>query len=143
VRQWAACGGRATAWSRRLRRRRGHKASDLRMLELAEARWRPALQHLRLAAEQDPHPLPYYLSAARAAQYLGDHEQSDALLEQALRRQPRAELAIALTHAELQTQRGDLAGAENTLSAMNERHPGQPEVLRRLLDLHRRQQQPG
>ncbi|HLT04243.1 MAG TPA: heme biosynthesis HemY N-terminal domain-containing protein [Pseudomonas sp.] len=136
-------GGLANPWSRRHRRRRGHKASDLGMLELAEGRWRPALQHLRLAAEQDPHPLPYYLSAARAAQYLGDHEQSDALLEQALRRQPRAELAIALTHAELQTQRGDLAGAENTLSAMNERHPGQPEVLRRLLDLHRRQQQPG
>lgn len=132
-------GGLVNPWSQRYRRRRGDKASDRGMLELAEGRWRPALQHLRLAAEQDPHPLPYYLSAARAAHYLGDHEQSDALLEQALRRQPQAELAIALTHAELQTQRGDLPGAESTLAAMHERHPGQPEVLRRLLDLHRRQ----
>ena len=136
-------GALVNPWSRRHRRRRGHRASELGMLELAEGRWRQALQHLRLAAEQDPHPLPYYLSASRAAHYLGDHEQSDALLEEALRRQPQAELAIALTHAELQSQRGDLAGAETTLSAMHERHPNQPEVLRRLLDLGRRQQRAG
>lgn len=135
-------GGLVNPWSRRHRQRRGHKASETGMLELAEGRWRPALQHLRLAAEQDPHPLPYYLSAARAAHYLGDHAESDALLEKALQRQPRAELAIALTHAELQTQRGDLDGAETTLTAMRERHPGQPEVLRRLLDLHRRLDRP-
>src|SRR5690606_23325923 len=138
-----ASGGLVNPWSRRHRLRRGHKASDRGMLEMAEGRWRPALQHLRVAAEADPHPLPYYLAAARAAHYLGDHEQSDALLERALQRQPRAELAIALTHAELQAQRGDLAGAEDTLTVMQERHPTQPEVLRRLLDLRRRQGRPG
>jgi HemY protein len=135
-------GGLVNPWSRRHRRRRGHKASDLGMLELAEGRWRPALQHLRLAAEQDPHPLPYYLAAARAAQQLGDHEQSDALLELALERQPHAELAIALTHAELQEQRGNLSGAEDTLTAMLERHPHQPQTLRRLLAVQRRQHKP-
>lgn len=129
-------------WSRRHQQRRGHKASDRGLLELAEGRWRPALQHLRLAAEQDPHPLPYYLAAARAAQHLGDHEESDALLEQALNRQPHAELVIALTHAELQEQRGNLAGAEETLTAMLERHPHQPETLRRLVAVQRRQQKP-
>lgn len=135
-------GGLVNPWSRRHRQRRGHKASDLGMLELAEGRWRPALQHLRLAAEQDPHPLPYYLAAARAAQQLGDHEQSDALLEEALNRQPHAELVIATTHAELQEQRGNLAGAEDTLTAMLERHPHQPETLRRLLAVQRRQHKP-
>ncbi|KHO63922.1 heme biosynthesis protein HemY [Pseudomonas flexibilis] len=129
-------------WSRRHRQRRGHKASERGLLELAEGRWRPALQHLRLAAEQDPHPLPYYLAAARAAQHLGDYEESDALLEQALNRQPHAELVIALTHAELQEQRGNLEGAEETLTAMLERHPHQPEALRRLLAVQRRQAKP-
>lgn len=135
-------GGLVNPWSRRNRQRRGHKASELGMLELAEGRWRPALQHLRLAAEQDPRPLPYYLAAARAAEHLGEQEQSDTLLEEALRRQPHAELVIAMTHAELQEQRGDLSGAETTLSAMLERHPHQPEILRRLVTLQRRQNKP-
>lgn len=127
----------ANPWSRRHRSRRGRKASELGFLELAEGRWSPALKHLRLAAEQDPQPLMYYLGAARAAHQLGDYEGSDNLLERALARQPRAELAVALTHAELQQARGNVQGAHETLSIMLERHPHHPEVLRRLLDLQR------
>ncbi|MBS7674272.1 heme biosynthesis protein HemY, partial [Vibrio cholerae] len=54
----------------------------------------------------------------------------------ALERQPQAELAIALSHAQLQMDRGDTEGALVTLQAMHERHPHNAQVLRQLQRLH-------
>ena len=90
-------GGVVNPWSRRNHGRRQQQAADKGMLELAEGRWEPALRHLQLAAEGEHQPLLHYLGAARAANKLGRHEQSDALLERALERQPQAELAVAAT----------------------------------------------
>src|SRR5690606_33549960 len=104
-------GSLVNPWSRRQRGRRSRLAAEKGLLDLIEGRWERAIRHLRLAAEGDRQPLMYYLGAARAAQKLGRTEESEALLESALQRQPQAELAIALTHAELQRERGDLAGA--------------------------------
>ncbi len=90
------------------------------------------MRHLSLAAEGERQPLMYYLGAARAAYKLGRVEEGEALLEKALRSQPQAELAVALTHAELQRERGDLDGALETLQAMRERHPRHHAVLEQL-----------
>lgn len=125
-------GGLVNPWSGRHRRRRIHQASEQGFLDLAEGRWERALRHLKRAAEADPRPLAYYLGAARAAQALGDAAESDRLLARALERQPDAELAIALTHAELQVERGETDGARDTLEAMRARHPRHPQVLRQL-----------
>lgn len=130
----------ANPWSRLHRERRARLASEQGMLDLAEGRWARAQRQLTRAAEAASQPLMYYLGAARAAGKLGQHEQSDALLEQALRRQPRAELAIALTHAELQRSRGDVDAALETLQAMRERHPGHHLVLRQLQRLYLQRQ---
>ena len=126
----------ANPWSRLHRNRRVRLASEQGMLDLAEGRWARAQRQLTRAAEADSQPLMFYLGAARAANKLGQHEQSDALLEQALNRQPQAELAIALTHAELQRSRGDMDAALDTLQAMHERHPGHHLVLRQLQRLY-------
>jgi HemY protein len=128
-------GGWVNPWSRRHRRRRSRKASELGALDLAEGRWDRAVRHLQLAAENEAHPLMHYLGAARAANQLGRHEQSDRLLEQALERQPQAELAVALTHAELQQARGDSDAALETLQVMRERHPHHRLVLHQLQQL--------
>ena len=125
-------GGLLNPWSRRQRGRRQQLAADKGLLDLIEGRWERAVRHLSLAAEGERQPLMYYLGAARAAHKLGRMEQSEALLEQALRRQPQAELAIALTHAELQREQGDLDGALNTLQAMRERHPQHHQMLEQL-----------
>lgn len=125
-------GGLVNPWSGRHRRRRLRQASEQGFLDLAEGRWERALRHLRSAAEAEPRPLAYYLGAARAAQALGDRAESDRLLARALDRQPQAELAIALTHAELQSERGETEQARDTLEAMQARHPRHPEVLRHL-----------
>lgn len=45
-------------------------------------------------------------------------------------------MAIALSHAQLQTDRGDTEGALVTLEAMHERHPHNVQTLRQLQRLH-------
>lgn len=122
-------------WSGLNRKRRVRQSSEQGLLDFIEGRWARALRHLKRAAEGSEQPLMYYLSAARAAQHLGQEEESDRLLEQALERQPKAELAIALAHAELQQLRGNQQGALETLQVMHERHPHHHQVLKQLAEL--------
>jgi HemY protein len=128
--------GVVNPWSRRNRSRRVQVAIEHGQLDLAEGRWASAQRHLHRAAEAERQPLLYYLGAARAANEQGQYEESDNLLERALERQPQAELAIALSHAQLQTDRGDTDGALVTLQAMHERHPHNVQTLRQLQRLH-------
>ncbi len=130
-------GGLVNPWSRRNRSRRVQVAIEQGQMDLAEGRWASAQRHLHRAAEAERQPLLYYLGAARAANEQGRYEDSDNLLERALERQPQAELAIALNHAQLQLDRGDSHGALATLQAMQERHPHNPQVLRQLQRLYR------
>ena len=128
--------GLVNPWSRRNRSRRVQIAIEQGQMDLAEGRWASAQKHLARAAEAERQPLLFYLGAARAANELGHYEESDKLLERALQRQPQAELAIALSHAQLQVDRADTDGALNTLQAMHERHPHNVQVLRQLQRLH-------
>ena len=128
--------GLVNPWSRRNRSRRVQIAIEQGQMDLAEGRWASAQKHLARAAEAERQPLLTYLGAARAANELGHYEESDKLLERALQRQPQAELAIALSHAQLQVDRADTDGALNTLQAMHERHPHNVQVLRQLQRLH-------
>ncbi|WP_347902661.1 heme biosynthesis protein HemY [Pseudomonas purpurea] len=128
--------GVVNPWSRRNRSRRVQVAIEHGQLDLAEGRWASAQKHLCRAAEAERQPLLYYLGAARAANEQGHFEESDNLLARALERQPQAELAIALSHAQLQTDRGDTEGALVTLQTMHERHPRSVQVLRQLQRLH-------
>ena len=131
-----ASSGVVNPWSRRNRSRRVQIAIEQGQMDLAEGRWASAQKHLHRAAEAERQPLLYYLGAARAANEQGNYEQCDNLLERALERQPQAELAVALSHAQLQTDRGDTDGALSTLQAMHERHPHSVQVLRQLQRLH-------
>lgn len=124
--------GLLNPWSRRHHGRRAQLSADKGLLDLAEGRWERAIRHLQRAAEGERQPLLHYLGAARAANKLGRYEQSDGFLERALQRQPQAELAIALTHAELQQARGEPDAALETLQAMRARHPQHRHVLRQL-----------
>ena len=135
-----ASGGVVNPWSRYNRSRRVQLAIEHGQMDLAEGRWASAQRHLQRAAEAERQPLLYYLGAARAANELGRYEDCDNLLERALERQPQAELAIALSHAQLQQDRGDIEGALVTLQAMHDRHPHNAQVLRQL---HRLYQQRG
>ncbi len=132
--------GLINPWSQRNQSRRNRLAAEQGILDLAQGHWKNALRHLRRAAEGEAKPLVYLLGAARAAEELGYSEEADDLLEQALIKQPSAEVAIALAHADLQLQRANDAGAQDTLEAMHELHPQHPEVLLRLQALLRQRQ---
>ena len=136
VELFTASTGLVNPWSRRNRSRRVQIAIEQGQMDLAEGRWASAQKHLSRAAEAERQPLLYYLGAARAANEQGRYEESDSLLERALERQPQAELAIALSHAQLQVDRADTEGALTTLQAMHERHPHNVQVLRQLQRLH-------
>jgi len=125
--------GLVNPWSGLHRSRRARVSSEQGFFDLQEGRWAPAQKHLQRAAEQSEQPLMFYLGAAQAAQQLGQSEEADALLERALDSQPKAELAVALAHAELQAARGDQAAALETLQIMHKRYPAQQQVLRKLV----------
>lgn len=129
-------GALVNPWSRRHRARRVENASRRGMRELAEGQWQHALGHLRTAAEHDRQPLVHYLGAARAANELGEHEQSDELLRQAREREPQAALAIGLAQAQLQIARGQYAEARATLSALHDEHPRHSYLLVHLQQLY-------
>lgn len=129
-------GALVNPWSRRHRARRVENASRRGLRELAEGQWSHALAHLRLAADNDRQPLVHYLGAARAANELGEHEQSDELLRKAQEREPEAALAIGLTQAQLQIARGQYAEARASLSALQDEHPRHPYVLALLQQLY-------
>ena len=133
--------GLINPWSRRNQSRRLRLAAERGILDLAQGHWKNALRHLRRAAQGEAKPLVYLLGAANAAEKLGYSEEADQLLEQALIKQPSAEVAIALAHADLQLQRADDAGAQETLQAMHELHPQHTEVLLRLQALLRQRQE--
>ena len=133
--------GLINPWSRRNQGRRLRQAAEQGILDLAQGHWKNALRHLRRAAQGEAKPLVYLLGAASAAEKLGYSEEADQLLEQALIKQPSAEVAIALAHADLQLQRADDAGAQETLQAIYELHSQHPEVLLRLQALLRQRQQ--
>ncbi|RMI02547.1 heme biosynthesis HemY N-terminal domain-containing protein [Stutzerimonas nitrititolerans] len=131
-----ASGALVNPWSRRHRERRLAKASHDGLRELAEGQWSPALAHLRTAAEHDRQPLVHYLGAARAANELGEYEQSDELLRQARERAPEARLAVGLTQAQLQIARGQYVEARDSLVALHDEYPRHSYVLSMLQQLY-------
>ncbi len=133
-----AAAGLANPWSGRHRNRRARKAAELGFVDLLEGRWERARRHLERAAGAAEQPLIYFLGAARAAQKLGEIEDCDLLLERALDAQPTAELAVALTHAQLLEERGDSVAAVQTLQVMQQRYPRHVQVLRQLQALLQR-----
>lgn len=129
-------GGMFNPWSARHRGRRAHLAAQHGQLELAEGHWRKALRDLRRAAAVDPQPLAHYLGAARAANELGEFEQSEQLLSQARQREPKAEMAIGLTQAQLQIDREAYPQALATLQTLQQIQPRHAYVLKLLQQLY-------
>ncbi|WXL25541.1 heme biosynthesis HemY N-terminal domain-containing protein [Ectopseudomonas mendocina] len=129
-------GGLVNPWSRLHNNRRARIAARRGYVELVEGHYPSALRHLKRAADTGDEPLAYFLGAARAAHNLGRYEESDELLEAALNQQPQAELAIALQHAEMQQERGEMDSALETLHAMRTRFPHHQQVLRQLKQVY-------
>lgn len=106
------------------------------MVALSEGNWWKAQRFLSQAAERSELPVINYLAAARAAHEQGDHSGSDALLNKARAATPQAEVAIGLTQAQFQFERGQLEPCLANLLNLRRLAPKNSRVLKLLVQVH-------
>lgn len=138
VRLINASSRRVNPWSRRNRARRASQVTTRGLLEFAEGHWSNARRLLRRAAPHAEQPLINYLAAARAAHELGEYRESDDLLREAYETTPDADVAIAVTQAQLQISRGQLEQALATLTRVRKEHPRHLYALKLMGQLYQR-----
>ncbi len=125
-------------WSRHNRGRRANQVTTRGLLEFAEGHWANSLRLLRRAAPHAEQPLINYLAAARAADELEDYREADKLLREAYDSNPDADVAIAVTQAQLQISRGQLEQALATLTRVRKDHPKHLYALKLMGQLYLR-----
>ncbi len=138
VRLINASSRRVNPWSRRNRGRRANQVTTRGLLEFAEGHWANSLRLLRRSAPHADQPLINYLAAARAAHEIEDYRESDNLLREAYETTPNADVAIAVTQAQLQIARGQLEQALATLTRLRKEHPKHLYALKLMGQLYLR-----
>lgn len=123
-------------WAQQRRLRRAHERTSRGLIELAEGHWRAAEKDLLKAAQYTDMPLINYLSAARAAQELGEDERRDDYLHKAHLVMPSAEIAVGLTQAQLQFNHQQLEQALATVRRLHELAPKHPYILKLLQKIY-------
>ena len=126
-----------TSWRQRRRSRAAREHTVKGLLLLAEGRYAEARKLLESAAPRAESPLINYLSAARAAQKLGDNAGRDALLRAAHESTAGSRFAVGLTQAELQQAEGQWEQSLATLLQLQRQSPRHPQVLRMLVSCYR------
>ena len=106
------------------------------LIEFSEGYWSKAKNHLIKALPNTDTPLLNYLTAARAAQELGDSQLRDNYLREAQQAMPEAQVAVELTQAQLQLANKQLEQALATLRHLQDMAPKHPYVLKLLSELY-------
>lgn len=107
------------------------------LIKLMEGDWKRARRLLIASASRSHAPLINYISAARASHALGDTEQMEHLLREAIATTPGADLAVGLAKAELQYAAGQYEPCLATLLRLRELKPRHPGVLTLLANTYR------
>ena len=108
------------------------------MIELSEGRWRQAERDLLRYVEHSDTPLLNYLAAARAGQQQHAYERRDEYLHLAQSSMPSADVAVALTQAELQLAHQQHEQALATLTRLRAIAPRHTYALRLLVRVYQR-----
>lgn len=98
-------------------RRQKHAAQQVKgaLIALAEGNWQQAERQFALAADNEGNQLIAYLGAAQAANALGSNDKRDDYLRLADQNTDGADIAVGITKAALQMDRGQLEQALATL----------------------------
>lgn len=123
-------------WHKKRMTRRARRALTRGLIESAEGQWESAEKHLLRLANHSESPLLHYLAGARAAQFQGAHERRDHYLQLAHQSMPSADIAVALTQAELQLNHRQLEQALATLNHLRTLAPKHRYVLKLLVSLY-------
>lgn len=123
-------------WFQQRKSRRAQARTSQGLIALAEGHWKRAETNLIKGAQNAELPLINYLSAARAAQELGEEEKRDEYLHKAHMAMPAAEIAVGLTQAQLQVNEQQLEQALATLRRLQDLSPKHPHVLKLLQKIY-------
>lgn len=123
-------------WSKLISLHSSQEKTRQGLIEFNEGHWQSAKKHLIDALPNAETPLLNYLTAARAAQEMGDNTQRDNYLRQAQQSMPEAKIAVELTQAQLQIANKQWEQALATLQHLQSLSPKHPYVLKLLLDLY-------
>ncbi len=123
-------------WRRRHNKRKSNLKTRKGLIEFSEGYWRKAKSDLIKALPGSEAPLLNYLTAARAAQELGDYTLRDDYLRQAQQSMPEAKIAVELTQAQLQLANQQWEQALATLQHLHSIAPHHPYVLKLLMKLY-------
>jgi HemY protein len=118
-------------WFGSRRARASARLTNEGLISFAGGDWSRARRQLLRGAAGSETPLVNYLAAATASHRLGETQKSSEYLDRAGEADPEAEIAVALTRAELQLEAGQYNQALGTLEPLRGdagRHP-------RILDL--------
>jgi HemY protein len=106
------------------------------LIEFSEGYWAQAQNHLIKALPDTDSPLLNYLTAARAAQEMGNNQLRDDYLREAQQSMPEARIAVELTQAQLQLANQQWEQALATLRHLQDLAPRHPYVLKLLMHLY-------
>ncbi len=123
-------------WRVQRRMERAQTETRKGLIEFSEGHWQTAKKHLINALPDAETPLLNYLTAARAAQELGDNTLRDDYLRQAHQSTPEAKIAVELTQAQLQLANQQWEQARATLKHLQDLTPHHPYVLKLLMQLY-------
>ncbi len=116
-------------WLRFRRENKSYSNTQQGLSALIEGRWKQAETLLLAGITQNVEPLMNYLGAAKAAQSLGAFDRRDQYLQKAYRLNPRDELAVGLTQAQLSMEQEQYEQAIATLNQLRQHSPRQPRML--------------
>lgn len=123
-------------WYARFRLRRAKAKTRRGLIAFSEGYWREARDALISAADNTDTPLLNYLTAARAAQELGESPLRDDYLRRAEASMPEATIAVELTQAQLQLANNQWEQALATLRHLQDIAPKHPYVQKLLMELY-------
>ena len=118
------------------KKQKARKLTNQGFIELAEGDWMRAEKHFLQAAPYSEVPLLNYLSAAKAAQELGEAKRRDHYLKLAHDTTKGADIAIGLTQARLQYQQGQFEQSLATVKHLMNLAPYHPHILKLLKNIY-------
>lgn len=123
-------------WNSRRLSQKAQAITRKGLIEYSEGYWQKAKNHLIQALPHTDTPLLNYLTAARAAQKMGDSQLRDHYLREAQQSMPEARIAVELTQAQLQLANNQWEQALATLRHLQDLAPRHPYVLKLLMHLY-------
>ncbi|WP_075179578.1 heme biosynthesis HemY N-terminal domain-containing protein [Neptunomonas phycophila] len=106
------------------------------LLALSEGKWWQAQRLLKQSANDAQLPLVNYLAGARAAHEQREDKAADELLQQARSAVPQAEVAIGVSQAQIQLERGEYETCLANLIRLRRLAPKNTYVLRLLKSVY-------